>query len=42
MRNRLRDYALLLLVVGLVSLPGLGSYSLWDVDEGVNAQAARV
>ena len=41
MRNRLRDYALLLLGVGLVSLPGLGSYSLWDVDEGVNAQAAR-
>lgn len=41
MRERLSDYAVLMLVVGLVSLPGLGSYSLWDVDEGVNAEAAR-
>jgi 4-amino-4-deoxy-L-arabinose transferase-like glycosyltransferase len=41
MRERLRDYALLLLGVGVVSLPSLGRYSLWDVDEGVNAQAAR-
>jgi 4-amino-4-deoxy-L-arabinose transferase-like glycosyltransferase len=41
MRERLGDYAVLLLVVGLVSVPGLGRYSLWDVDEGVNAEAAR-
>jgi 4-amino-4-deoxy-L-arabinose transferase-like glycosyltransferase len=41
MRERLGDYAVLLLVVGLVSVPGLSRYSLWDVDEGVNAEAAR-
>jgi 4-amino-4-deoxy-L-arabinose transferase-like glycosyltransferase len=34
-------YALLLAVTALLTLPGLGSMSLWDVDEGLNAEAAR-
>lgn len=38
---RARDYAVLLAVVALLTLPNLGATSLWDVDEGVNAQAAR-
>jgi 4-amino-4-deoxy-L-arabinose transferase-like glycosyltransferase len=41
MRNRVRDYALLLAVTAALTLPNLGSPSLWDMDEGVNAQAAR-
>lgn len=41
MRERLRDYVLLVVVSCAVTLPGLGRYSLWDVDEGVNAEAAR-
>lgn len=41
MRERLRDYAILLAVSALLTLPNLGGPSLWDVDEGVNAQAAR-
>ncbi len=41
MRERLRDYALLLTISALLTLPNLGATSLWDVDEGVNAQAAR-
>ena len=41
MRERLRDYAILLGVSALLTLPNLGATSLWDVDEGVNAEAAR-
>ncbi len=41
MRDRARDYALLLAVSAALTLPNLGSTSLWDMDEGVNAQAAR-
>lgn len=39
--SRIRHFALLLAVTGLLTLPGLGSVSLWDVDEGLNAEAAR-
>jgi len=41
MRERARDYSILLAVCALLTLPNLGVPSLWDVDEGVNAQAAR-
>src|SRR6476661_7956948 len=41
MRERVRDYAVLLAVSAALTLPNLGGPSLWDVDEGVNAQAAR-
>lgn len=41
MRDRVRDYTILLAVTALLTLPGLGSTSLWDWDEGLNAQAAR-
>jgi 4-amino-4-deoxy-L-arabinose transferase-like glycosyltransferase len=41
MRERVRDYAVLLAVSAALTLPNLGATSLWDVDEGVNAQAAR-
>src|SRR5688500_15592014 len=41
MRDRARDYAVLLAVSAALTLPNLGATSLWDVDEGVNAQAAR-
>jgi 4-amino-4-deoxy-L-arabinose transferase-like glycosyltransferase len=40
-RERLRDYAILLAAAAALTLPNLGAPSLWDVDEGVNAQAAR-
>ncbi len=39
--NRLTHYALLLAAMALLTLPNLGVQSLWDVDEGVNAEAAR-
>src|SRR5438876_1133337 len=39
--TRLFHYALLLAVTALLTLPGLGSVSLWDIDEGLNAEAAR-
>ena len=39
--SRLADYALLLAVAAALTLPNLGAASLWDVDEGVNAEAAR-
>ncbi len=32
---------LLALAMGLCTFPNLGAHSLWDVDEGVNAEAAR-
>ena len=35
------DRAALLIVAAALTLPNLGSPSLWDVDEGVNAEAAR-
>lgn len=41
MSGRACDHALLLTLSALLTLPGLGATSLWDVDEGVNAQAAR-
>ena len=41
MRERARDYFVLLAVSAALTLPNLGGPSLWDVDEGVNAQAAR-
>ena len=39
--TRLVDYALLLSVAAALTLPNLGASSLWDVDEGVNAEASR-
>jgi len=39
--TRLCDYLLLIAVAALLTLPNLGAPSLWDVDEGVNAEAAR-
>lgn len=41
MRDRARDFAILLAVSVVLTLPNLGASSLWDDDEGVNAQAAR-
>jgi len=41
MRDRVRDYVILLAVSALLTFPNLGACSLWDFDEGVNAQAAR-
>ena len=40
-RERLWDYAILLAVSAALTLPNLGATSLWDIDEGVNAEAAR-
>jgi 4-amino-4-deoxy-L-arabinose transferase-like glycosyltransferase len=34
-------YLLLLLVTAALTLPNLGAHSLWDIDEGLNAEAAR-
>src|SRR5690349_3707522 len=39
--SRPAHYALLIAVVAALTLPNLGGPSLWDVDEGVNAEAAR-
>src|SRR3954471_2638983 len=33
--------ALILSVAAALTLPALGSTSLWDIDEGLNAEAAR-
>ncbi len=41
MSERYRDYAILVAVCAALTLPNLGASSLWDVDEGVNAEAAR-
>ena len=41
MSERYRDYAVLVAVCAALTLPNLGATSLWDVDEGVNAEAAR-
>ena len=40
-RTRAADYAVLLCAAALLTLPNLGVSSLWDVDEGVNAEAGR-
>jgi 4-amino-4-deoxy-L-arabinose transferase-like glycosyltransferase len=34
-------YLLLAAVTAALTLPGLGSVSLWDIDEGLNAEASR-
>ncbi len=34
-------YLLLLTVTAALTLPNLGAHSLWDIDEGLNAEAAR-
>lgn len=39
--SRVADYTVLLAVAAALTLPNLGVSSLWDVDEGVNAEAAR-
>jgi 4-amino-4-deoxy-L-arabinose transferase-like glycosyltransferase len=41
MRERARDFAILLGVCMILTLPNLGAPSLWDLDEGVNAQTSR-
>src|SRR5262245_12505229 len=41
LNHRLAHYALLIAAMALLTLPNLGNHSLWDVDEGVNAEAAR-
>ncbi|QDU20096.1 ArnT family glycosyltransferase [Urbifossiella limnaea] len=40
-RTRAADYAVLLCAAAVLTLPNLGVSSLWDVDEGVNAEAGR-
>ena len=39
--RRLVHYLALAAVHGLLTLPNLGATSLWDMDEGVNAECAR-
>jgi 4-amino-4-deoxy-L-arabinose transferase-like glycosyltransferase len=39
--HRLIHYLLLTAIGALLTLPNLGAPSLWDIDEGVNAEAAR-
>src|SRR5438270_10128432 len=41
LHNRFGHYTLLLLVALSLGLPNLGAPSLWDIDEGNNAEAAR-
>ncbi len=41
LHTRPAHYALLLVVTAALTLPGLGAVSLWDIDEGLNAEAAR-
>src|SRR5437868_12577373 len=41
LNSRLIHYLVLLAVTAALTLPGLGSISLWDIDEGLNAEAAR-
>src|SRR5262245_29739497 len=40
-QHRLAHYAILLITTALLTFPNLGAHSLWDVDEGINAEAAR-
>jgi 4-amino-4-deoxy-L-arabinose transferase-like glycosyltransferase len=39
--HRAGHYLLLLVVAGVLFLPNLGAASLWDIDEGNNAEAGR-
>src|SRR3954447_682307 len=39
--HRAGHYLLLLVVAAVTCLPNLGAPSLWDIDEGHNAEAAR-
>ena len=39
--HRLAHYLILGAVCGLLTLPNLGAHSLWDMDEGVNAECTR-
>jgi 4-amino-4-deoxy-L-arabinose transferase-like glycosyltransferase len=39
--NRFGHYAILLLLTAVLCFPNLGAASLWDIDEGNNAEAAR-
>ena len=39
--HRIGHYALLIVVTGLLTFPNLGAPSLWDMDEGVNAECTR-
>lgn len=39
--TRVRDYAVLLAATALLTVPNLGAHSLWDMDEGVNAECTR-
>src|SRR5256885_1013055 len=41
LHNRFGHYTLLLAVSSALFLPGLGSPSLWDIDEGNNAECAK-
>ncbi|MBX9622397.1 MAG: glycosyltransferase family 39 protein [Gemmataceae bacterium] len=41
MRGRVADYLVLTAASAALTLPNLGAAALWDVDEGVNAEAAR-
>jgi 4-amino-4-deoxy-L-arabinose transferase-like glycosyltransferase len=41
LNSRPVHYLLLMIVTAALTLPGLGSISLWDIDEGLNAEAAR-
>ncbi|HEY1381039.1 MAG TPA: glycosyltransferase family 39 protein, partial [Gemmataceae bacterium] len=41
LHTRVTHYLLLLAVTAALTLPGLGAVSLWDIDEGLNAEAAR-
>ena len=39
--HRLVHYLVLAVVHGALTLPNLGAHSLWDMDEGVNAECTR-
>jgi 4-amino-4-deoxy-L-arabinose transferase-like glycosyltransferase len=41
MSSRLVHYPVLLAATALLTLPNLGAHSLWDMDEGVNAECTR-
>ena len=40
-RTRAGHYAILAVAHLVMTLPNLGIHSLWDMDEGVNAESAR-
>jgi 4-amino-4-deoxy-L-arabinose transferase-like glycosyltransferase len=41
LQHRLTHYLALTLIWATLALPNLGAASLWDIDEGLNAEAAR-